>query len=43
MARSDRWMVARFGTKVGQIGYKWDKFGIFSDQISVNFGNKSDL
>ena len=26
----------RFGSKVGQIGPKWDKFGAFSDQISVH-------
>ena len=25
----------RFGSKVGQIGPKWDKSGTFSDQISV--------
>ena len=36
----------RFGSKVGQIGPKWDKSGAFSDQISVHFGSielKSDL
>ena len=27
---------ARFGSKVGQIGPKWDKSGAFSDQISVH-------
>ena len=27
----------RFGSKVGQIGSKWDKSGAFSDQISVHF------
>ena len=26
----------RFGSKVSQIGPKWDKFGPFSDQISVH-------
>ena len=26
----------RFGSKVGQIGPKWDKSGAFSDQISVH-------
>ena len=26
----------RFGSKVGQIGPKWDKSGTFSDQISVH-------
>ena len=26
----------RFGTKVGQIGPKWDKSGAFSDQVSVH-------
>ena len=31
----------RFGSKVGQIGPKWDKSGAFSDQISVHwFGSK---
>ena len=39
---------AKFGTKVGQIGPKWDKSETFSDQISVHFGVsqnvlKSDL
>ena len=29
---------SRFGSKVGQIGPKWDKSGTFSDQISVHFG-----
>ena len=28
----------RFGSKVGQIGPKWDKAGAFSDQISVHLG-----
>ena len=27
-----------FGSKVGQIGPKWDKSRAFSDQISVHFG-----
>ena len=27
---------AGFGSKVGQIGPKWDKSGAFSDQISVH-------
>ena len=27
----------RFGSKVGQIGSKWDKSGAFSDQISEPF------
>ena len=26
----------RFGSKVGQLGPKWDKSGSFSDQISVH-------
>ena len=26
----------RFGSKVGQIGPKWDKSGAFSDQISMH-------
>ena len=26
----------RFGSKVGQIGPKWDKSGAFSDQISLH-------
>ena len=25
----------RFGPKVGQIGNKWDKYGIFKDQFST--------
>ena len=29
----------RFGSKVGQIGPKWDKSGSISDQISVHFGH----
>ena len=29
-------MDGRFGSKVGQIGPKWDKSGAFSDQISVH-------
>ena len=29
----------RFGLKVGQIGPKWDKSGIFSDQNSLHFGS----
>ena len=33
----------RFGSKVGQIGPKWDKSGAFSDQISVQNALKSDL
>ena len=28
----------RFGSKKGQISPKWDKSGVFSDQISVHFG-----
>ena len=28
--------VVRFGSKVGQIGPKWEKSGAFSDQISVH-------
>ena len=31
----------RFGSKVGQIGLKLNKFGTFSDQISVLFGSPS--
>ena len=30
-------MGGKFGPKVGQIGPKWDKSGIISDQISVHF------
>ena len=29
----------RFGSKVGQIGPKWDKSGAFSDQISVHLAH----
>ena len=38
-----------FGSKVGQIGPKWDKSRAFLDQISVHFGagankkNKTDI
>ena len=28
---------------MGQIGTKWDKFGTFSDQISVQFGSPSQI
>ena len=31
----------RFGSKVGQIGPKWDKSGTFSDQISVHLAPSS--
>ena len=31
----------RFGSKVGQIGTKWDKSGAFSDQISVNLAPRA--
>ena len=31
----------RFGSKVGQIGPKWDKSGFFSDQNSVYFVSMS--
>ena len=45
-AESDWWFqtvnrrvrVTRFGTKMSQIGPKWDKSETFSDQISVHFG-----
>ena len=30
-----------FGSKMGQIGPKWDKYRIFSDQISVHYGSVS--
>ena len=30
----------RFGSKVGQIGPKWDKSGAFSDQISVHLARE---
>ena len=30
----------RFGSKVGQIGPKWDKSGAFSDQISVHLARQ---
>ena len=30
---------ARFGSKVGQISPKWDKSGIFSDQIQYIFAH----
>ena len=33
----------RFGSKVGQIGLKWDKSGTFSDQISVHLAQKSQM
>ena len=29
-----------FGSKVGHISPKWDKFGTLSDQISVHFGSQ---
>ena len=29
----------RFGTKASQIGPKLDKFGTFSDEMSVHFGS----
>ena len=32
-------VMSDLGTKVGQIGPKWDKSGIFSDQISEHFGS----
>ena len=32
-------MDVRFGSEIGQIGQKWDKYGTFSDQISENFGS----
>ena len=31
----------RFVPKVGQIATKWDKYGTFSDQISVLFASQS--
>ena len=29
----------RFGSKVGQLFPEWEKFGTFSDQISIHFGS----
>ena len=34
-------LVDRYWPKVVQVGLKWDKFGTFSDQISVHFGSGS--
>ena len=34
-------MDGRLGFKVGQIGPKWDKFGAFSDQISVHLAPRA--
>ena len=34
---SEQYTGGSFGYKVGQIATKWDKFGTFSDQISVHF------
>ena len=36
-------MNGRFGSKVGQIGPKWDKSGTFSDQISVHLARSSQM
>ena len=33
----------RFGSKVGQIGPKWDKSGAFSDQISVHLAPRRQI
>ena len=33
----------RFGSKVGQIGPKWDKSGAFSDQISVHLAPQRQM
>ena len=33
----------KFGSKVGQIGPKWDKFGAFSDHISVQLARGQNL
>ena len=33
----------RFGINVGQIGTKWDKSGIFSDQTLLHFGSATNL
>ena len=33
----------RFGSKVGQIGPKWDKSGAFSDQISVHLARRRQM
>ena len=33
----------RFGSKVGQIGPKWDKSGTFSDQTSVHFSGRNGV
>ena len=38
------WALARdgrFGSKVGQIGPKWDKSGTFSDQLSVHLAHRA--
>ena len=35
--------IGRFGSKVGQIGPKWDKSGAFSDQISVHLAREPNL
>ena len=32
-----------FGINVGQIGTKWDKSGIFSDQTLLHFGSATNL
>ena len=31
----------RFGPKVGNIGFKWDKFRYFPDQFSVNVAHRA--
>ena len=36
-------MDVHFGTKVGQIGPKWNKSETFSDQISVHFGLEAKM
>ena len=36
LTNEERGVDGRFGSKVGQIGPKWDKSGAFSDQISVH-------
>ena len=37
------WMqTCPFGPKVGQIGEKYEKLGLFSDQIFVHFGSSSN-
>ena len=41
LARIHQTRDGRFGSKVGQIGPKWDKSGAFSDQISVHLAPRA--